>query len=73
MFNPVSTTGSYELGIKVKAVETDSDPDNTIAEAIDSGASLEDPRQSIDGQIDSMSDVDIYRLDLKEGYGVTAV
>ena len=39
--SPFTTTGSYELILSSVAVVGDRDPDNTIAEAIDSGIGME--------------------------------
>ena len=70
--SPFTTVGAYELDIEVLAVETDSDPDNTLSEAIDSGASSQGTREILlSGEIEVASDADIYQLQLDAGDGVT--
>lgn len=65
--NPYPTTGSYELAIAVSPVEADSDPDNTISEAIDTqvGASIQSAQFS--NAIDLPTDVDLYQFELDRG------
>lgn len=62
------STGSYELGLEISAVIADSDPDNTIGEAIDTEVSSP-ARQSasFSEAIDSQEDVDLYRFQLDRG------
>lgn len=68
--NPRATTGAYELEIDILAVEPDSDRDNTIEEMLDRGA-ISKSKRIPQKEIDRPSDVDLYRLNLPEGNGVT--
>ena len=71
-YDPISITGIYKLDIEVMAVQKDSDPNNTIAEAIESNASSLGTRNvSINDAIDPSFDADIYRFELEQGDGVT--
>ena len=69
--SPLTTTGAYELEINILEVEPDSDTDNTIGEVSALGATATGNRQIRLESIDSPNDVDLYRLDLVEGEGVT--
>ena len=59
------STGSYELALEISAIVSDSDPDNTISEAVDTEVSSQ-ARQSasFSDAIDSQEDVDLYRFQL---------
>lgn len=70
--SPYSTTGDYELAIEAVEIVSDSDPDNTIAEAIDSGVSLAGTSsKTIEGEIDPAADSDLYQFELNRGEGIT--
>lgn len=70
--SPFTTTGAYELGIDVLAVQPDNDPDNILAEALPSGVSSQGRRQiQLEGELDTTADADVYRFQLDEGDGVT--
>ncbi|MEM9506529.1 MAG: DVUA0089 family protein [Cyanobacteria bacterium P01_E01_bin.35] len=72
VISPFSTTGSYQLGIDIVEVTADQDPDNTIAEAVDSSVSSQETRNLIiDGEIDLTTDVDVHRFQLEQGDGIT--
>ena len=62
------STGSYELALEISAIVSDSDPDNTISEAVDTEVSSQ-ARQSasFSDAIDSQEDVDLYRFQLDRG------
>lgn len=65
------STGNYELQLDVIPVVADEDPDNTIAEAVDSGVTSSGTRNAIfQGEVDPEVDVDIYKFQLGEGDGV---
>lgn len=71
-----NSSGSYELNIDLVEVEPDDDPDNTIAEAIDSkvNASGQDfavVKDSLDFQADNDIGVDVYGFELEQGDTVT--
>ena len=61
------STGSYNLELEIVEIVEDSDPDNTIAEAIDSGVNPAVATQVLSGAIDVQSDVDLYLFELGEG------
>ena len=65
-FTPTTgrTTGNYTLAIDRAPLVIDTDPDNTIAEAVK--ISLAEPI-TISQAIDSLTDVDIYQLELDAG------
>ena len=65
------TTGNYQLEIAVEEIKADSDIDNTIAEAVNSGASQK-RKVSLEGEIASQNDIDIYQVQLNLGDGITA-
>jgi len=70
--SPFTTTGAYELGIDVLAVQPDRDPDNTLREAVSSGVSSQGERQiKLEGELSVAADADIYRFELDKGDGVT--
>ena len=70
--SPFSTLGNYELQIDVAEVVADSDPDNTIAEAVDSGvSSIGETSGVLTETIDSAADIDLYQFQLEAGQGVT--
>ena len=72
IISPFSTTGNYELEIDLVKVIVDADPDNTIAEAIDSGVSSTEERSKVlSGEVNPESDVDIYKFQLDRGKRVT--
>ena len=59
------SSGDYELAIDISPVIADSDLDNTMAEAIDTGVGSTGERSTdISGEIDSTADVDIYKFQL---------
>ncbi len=64
------STGTYDLKLNIVEILPDDDPDNTIAEAVDSG--VNGPGFAlINDTIDAGGDVDIYRLQLSQGNTVT--
>ena len=67
-FTPITgrSTGSYSLAIDRAPLVTDTDPDNTIAEAVNTKVSLAEPI-TISEAIDSLTDVDIYQFELDAG------
>lgn len=70
--SPFSTVGNYELQIDIAEVIPDEDPDNTIAEAVDSGVSSTGETSGVlTGAIDPASDIDLYQFQLETGQGVT--
>lgn len=69
--SPFTTTGAYELEIDILRVRPDQDPDNTISEVADQGAVAAGSRLIRLEEIDSNRDVDVFRLNLTEGDGVT--
>lgn len=70
--SPFNTTGDYEIAIDIVAVAVDQDPDNTIAEAIETGvSSLGETSTVVEEEIDSVFDVDLYKFQLDAGEGIT--
>ncbi len=67
-FTPITgrSTGSYSLAIDRAPLVTDTDPDNTISEAVNTKVSLAEPI-TISEAIDSLTDVDIYQFELDAG------
>lgn len=67
-FTPITgrSTGSYSLAIDRVPLVTDTDPDNTISEAVNTKVSLAEPI-TISEAIDSLTDVDIYQFELDAG------
>lgn len=63
------STGNYDLELNIIEVTyDDDDPDNTIAEAIDSGvSSVENQSTVINDAIDVEGDVDVYQFQLSQG------
>jgi len=70
--NPSRTTGEYQLKIAVKQIKADSDIDNTITEALDSGINQRTRAVSLEGEIASQDDIDIYQVQVDLGDGITA-
>ena len=65
------STGSYGLQLEVVDIVADSDPDNTITEAIDSQLSISDLTQDVfSGEIDTEFDIDLFKIELRESEGV---
>ena len=66
-FTPITgrTTGSYSLAIDRAPLVADTDSDNTISEAVK--ISLAEQPITISKAIDSLTDVDIYQLELDAG------
>ncbi|MCC0179023.1 PPC domain-containing protein [Waterburya agarophytonicola K14] len=63
--------GDYQLQADIVEVVPDEDPDNTIAEAIDSEISSSEERKGVfAGTIDPELDVDIFQVQLDEGDGI---
>ena len=63
--------GNYQLQVDVVEVVADEDPDNTIAEAVDSGVSSTGLRKTtVSGKIDPELDADIYKVQLEAGDGI---
>lgn len=59
--NNSTNSGSYNLNIDVVAIESDSDPDNTIAEA----NNIEQNYLTIFDSIDPQGDVDVFKLNIE--------
>ena len=60
--------GSYNLQLEIVEIVEDSDPDNTIAEAVDSGVNSTGLACTVlSGEIQVQSDVDLYQFELAEG------
>jgi Ca2+-binding RTX toxin-like protein len=80
-YNPLSSSdenisdgnnGTYDLKLELVEIVGDDDTDNTIAEASETGLSSTGERNKIlNGAIDPASDVDIFKLQLNAGDGVT--
>ena len=62
--------GEYDLTLEMVEVVADDDPDNTLVEAIDSTVDSVTSSRAIAGEIETESDVDLYRLELAEGQGI---
>lgn len=62
--------GAYDLTLDLVEVVGDRDPDNTLVEAIDSTVGSVTSSRAIAGEIETESDVDLYRLELAEGEGI---
>ena len=66
------STGDYELAIDISPVVADSDLDDTISEAIDTGVgSTQERSTTISDTIAPTSDVDLYKFQLNAGNTVT--
>ena len=66
------STGDYELAIYISPVVADSDLDDTISEAIDTGVgSTQERSTTISDTIAPTSDVDLYKFQLNAGNTVT--
>lgn len=66
-FTPITgrSTGNYSLAIDRAPIVTDTDPDNTIAEAVE--ISLAELPITISEAINALTDVDIYQFELDAG------
>lgn len=63
--------GTYELQVDVVDIVADEDPDNTIAQAIDTGVASGGERNGVvSGEIAPALDADLYQIQLAEGDGV---
>ena len=62
--------GKYQLELDVVEIVPDKDPDNTIAEAIDSGVSSSERNGTVSGEINPELDADLYKVQLEEGDGI---
>ena len=66
--NSGGSNGDYELNIDLVEVEPDDDPDNTIAEAIDTNISSSGQDSTvIQDSISPQGDADVYKFQLDEG------
>lgn len=62
------SSGDYDLEISLVEVVADDDPDNTIAEAVDSGVSSSGQNTTvIEDSISPQGDVDVFEIQLAEG------
>ena len=69
--NTGTSAGDYNLELSIVEIITDSDPDNTVAEAIQSGVNPTGLDNTVlNGEIDVQTDVDLYQFELAEGEGV---
>ena len=65
-------SGDYNLEINLVEIEPDNDPDNTIAEAVDSGVSSTGNNSTvISDSINPQRDVDVFEFQLAAGDSVT--
>ena len=60
--------GNYDLSLKIVPVESDADPDNTVAEAI--ALSFDNETQIVREEITTESDVDLYEIEIGEAKGI---
>ena len=66
------STGNYELAIDISPVVADSDVDNTISEAVDTGVGSTQKRSTIiNDAIAPVADVDLYKFQLNAGDSIT--
>lgn len=66
------SSGNYDLNIEIVEIQPDNDPDNTIAEAVDSGVSSNGQNSAvIENSITPQGDADIFKLQLNEGDTIT--
>ena len=66
------SSGSYQLQLEVVDVIQDNDPNNAIAEAVDTEVGSTDSNSPVtkSGEIDSEFDVDIFKFQLQEAEGI---
>ena len=66
------SSGSYQLQLEVVDVIQDNDPNNAIAEAVDTEVGSTDSNSPVtkSGEIDSEFDVDLFKFQLQEAEGI---